>query len=275
MKTFIKWSGNKYKYASSIVKHFPSSFNTYIEPFVGSGAILLHLQPKHWIINDKNTYLIGVWREVRTDLQKFLQQYQSIAVNVMNLKTNQERVHYCRELTQRLATSQLIRLEKSALYLFLKNVSYMGVLHNHNTMYFHGFDMGFYKYSPPYVLSERFYDTLKAVNTYLTHSKGRIFNKNYSKILESAKEGDFVFLDPPYKEDHSYKFKYNDDDQPIDLTELLDQLKTLDTKGVKWLMTQADTKEVKAAFKDYKIRSFKVYRRPSKTYKKELIITNY
>ena len=52
-------------------------------------------------------------------------------------------------------------------------------------------------------------------------------------------------------------------------------LKLLYKKGVKWLMTQADTKEIKDIFKEYKIKKFEVYRANSKTYKNELIIMNY
>ena len=40
-------------------------------------------------------------------------------------------------------------------------------------------------------------------------------------------------------------------------------------------MTQADTKEVKKIFKEFKIKKFEVYRGGSKEYKNELIIMNY
>jgi len=40
-------------------------------------------------------------------------------------------------------------------------------------------------------------------------------------------------------------------------------------------MTQADTKEIKNLFKEYKIRKMEVYRGYTKTYSNELIITNY
>ena len=59
------------------------------------------------------------------------------------------------------------------------------------------------------------------------------------------------------------------------ILELYKEVKKLDKKGVKWLMTQADTKEIKDIFKEYKIKKFEVYRANSKTYKNELIIMNY
>ena len=49
MKTFIRWPGNKSKHVNKILPFIPNTFNTYIEPFVGSGALFLKLEPKTWI----------------------------------------------------------------------------------------------------------------------------------------------------------------------------------------------------------------------------------
>ena len=38
LKTFIKWSGNKSKHLRHLIQYVPKDFNTYIDPFVGSGA---------------------------------------------------------------------------------------------------------------------------------------------------------------------------------------------------------------------------------------------
>ena len=58
LKTFVKWSGNKSKHLKYILPHIPK-FERYIEPFVGSGALFLKLQPDKWIINDLNKDLIN------------------------------------------------------------------------------------------------------------------------------------------------------------------------------------------------------------------------
>ena len=50
---------------------------------------------------------------------------------------------------------------------------------------------------------------IKEVSEYLNETNGKIYNRSYEKILEKCKEGDFVFLDPPYVEDHNYGFNYN------------------------------------------------------------------
>jgi DNA adenine methylase len=115
------------------------------------------------------------------------------------------------------------------------------------------------------------------VSEYLRTSKGRIYNKDYKDILKRAKPGDFCFIDPPYIEKHSYDFNYNLDEKLDDafLLDLRAELDELNRRGVKWIMTQANTKEIKTLFKDYKVSSFRVYRNKAKLYKKELIIKNF
>lgn len=99
----------------------------------------------------------------------------------------------------------------------------------------------------------------------LNNKDGKIYNKSYESyesILKLSVEGDFVFLDPPYIENHNYKFSYNREENLDDtfLNKLLQEVKKLDIKKVKWLMTQADSVEVRTTFKDYTIKTFKVYR---------------
>jgi DNA adenine methylase len=62
LKTFIKWSGNKSKHLRHLIPHVPKDFNTYIEPFVGSGSLLLAIS---WIINDINKDLVNSWIQLQ------------------------------------------------------------------------------------------------------------------------------------------------------------------------------------------------------------------
>lgn len=41
----LKWVGNKQKFAGQISKYFPANYNTFYEPFLGSGAIMATLSP--------------------------------------------------------------------------------------------------------------------------------------------------------------------------------------------------------------------------------------
>ena len=72
LKTFIRWSGNKSKQLKHILPHIPKEYNTYIEPFVGSGALFLKIQPDKWIINDINKDIINVWKEIKNDPESII-----------------------------------------------------------------------------------------------------------------------------------------------------------------------------------------------------------
>ena len=159
-------------------------------------------------------------------------------------------------------------------------LSYMGLVTmlDDGSYVFRGFELNYYKNTiNAYIFTQKYADLLSDIGLFLRSTNGKIYNLDYKAILSKAKANDFVFLDPPYIEDHKYKFKYNNDEK-LDikfLKSLKSKVRKLDKKGVKWLMTQADTKEIRELFKEYDIIEYPVYRISRKTYTTELIIKNY
>ena len=45
LKPIIKWSGGKKDELKYILPHIPDSYSTYLEPFIGGGAVYFHLKP--------------------------------------------------------------------------------------------------------------------------------------------------------------------------------------------------------------------------------------
>jgi DNA adenine methylase len=166
---------------------------------------------------------------------------------------------------------------KASLYLILSQYAFMGQLYIKNKYYFKGFDLSVYN-NPPYK-NQDFKDNITKIHNFLNNRHGKIYNKDYKTILEKAHNGDFVFLDPPYIENHNYSFKYNKDEKlSYDfLIELYNEVKKLDEKNIKWIMTQANTKDVKQIFEEYNITKYKVYRklRKDNQHPYELIIRNF
>ena len=78
-KPFIKWVGGKGQLLSQLESLLPKDFQswedaTYIEPFVGGGAMLFHLlntypNIAHAVINDVNPDLTTCYMTVRDELQ--------------------------------------------------------------------------------------------------------------------------------------------------------------------------------------------------------------
>ena len=275
MKTFFKWQGNKSKHFKYILPELPSQYNTYIEPFIGSGALFLHLQPKKWIINDLNEDNISIWELVKNNPDYIKKEFLKFKRYFLN-KANKDKLVYCRKKTNELNT-MIKSKERTILYMLMTYCAYLGNILIHKKFNFKGIEMNIYINNRCFFLEPSYFNNLFEVSNFLSSKKGKIYNDDYKKILKKAKEGDFVFLDPPYIEDHNYRFKYNKDEK-LDskfMSELKKQCDLLDKKKVKWLMTQADTKQVRETFRGYTIKEYRVYRRGNNSYKNELVIKNY
>lgn len=274
-KTFIRWMGNKSKHLKYIIPYIPTDYDTYIEPFIGSGAVFLKLQPNKWIINDLNKDLINCWLSIKNNPEKIIELFEIFGQDFKKLSNN-NKLLYCRQITENLNKLPYDIL-RATLYMLMKYCVYMGQIYVQNKFYFNSLDLNIITNNSLQFTSEKIQDNFISVNKYLNLTFGKIYNKDYKEILRKVKKGDFVFLDPPYIEEHNYKFNYNKNENLNNnfLNELLLELKKLDKKGIKWLMTQADTKEIKNIFKDYKIIKYPVYRACNKSYVNELIIKNY
>jgi len=271
----MRWQGSKSKHLKHILPLVPTNFNTYIEPFVGSGALFLHLQPNQWIINDINTDLINLWNLVKTSPQYMISKLKYYNQKLEHLSPD-EKLKYCRKKTLEIPKKPY-GPSRTILWLVMIFCAYMGYIVNNGKYYFNGLEGKLYYEKSLYFVKDKYFKTLRSVHEYLNSSNGIIHNEDYTKILKLAKKDDFVFLDPPYIEDYNYKFNYNIG-ETIDkrfMYSLRDELRKLDNKGVKWLMTQANTPEVRTLFKGYIIHEFPVYRIRLKKYKTELIIKNY
>ena len=76
-KQLLKWIGNKQRYASQIADLIPE-YNTYIEPFLGSGAVLGTVAPVSGIAGDVLEPLVGIWQQLQTNSHALLDHYADI-----------------------------------------------------------------------------------------------------------------------------------------------------------------------------------------------------
>ncbi len=272
MKTFIRWQGNKSKHINKFKHLIPEFSGKYIEPFIGSGAMLLYLQPKEWIINDLNKDLINIWSRVKDNPRMIIDNFKEFS-EVFTTLDIKEKLKMCKKMCGEIENKEY-GIGRASDYLILGHCSYMGVIFQKNKFDIRAIDKNIYikNWNP---FNDKRSEDLKKASKFLNNTNGVIYNKDYKEVLKEAQEGDFVFLDPPYFEEHNYQFNYNKD-EVLDnafVKELLCNIKTLDTKGVKWIMTQADTRFVRDTFKDYQIYEYPVYRHSKKCYVNELVIT--
>jgi DNA adenine methylase len=72
----LKWVGNKYRYAAVIAEYLPPEFDTYYEPFVGTGAVLATMRPERAVAGDTLPTLVALLQSVQTDPETVADHYE-------------------------------------------------------------------------------------------------------------------------------------------------------------------------------------------------------
>ena len=265
MKTFIRRSGNKSRFLKKLLPLIPDFTGKYIEPFLGTGAIFLALLPEKAILNDLNTDIMEIWKLAKSDPEYMISEIEKFRKKFTPL-SKEERLKYCKNVMNNLGT--YTPNKRVVMYLCMIYTSF-------NPMDLQNGRFGSLRDHDRTLFSELYKTKLREVSKVLQNGV-KLENKDYTKILKSAKPGDFVFLDPPYIEDKKYNFEYIKNSK-FDITKLKHCLDMLTKKKVLWMMTQADTPQVRALFKGY---SFFEYINKSGfgngvRYLKEIVVMNY
>ena len=229
MKTFIRWPGNKSKYLKHILPLVPTSFNTYIEPFVGTGAVFLAIEPKRWIINDLNRDIYNIWQNVKKQLPKILVVYESFQKKFIQLTSN-DKLMLCKE-TVKAIPSMSYAFERAAMFMLMTHCAFLGFIFQKSKFVIYGLDHSLNTKKDIYFFSDTYKENINHVSRFLKSREGQIMNTDYRNVIALAKKDDFVFLDPPYIENHDYKFNYNQDQKKnldflLELSEELDVLES-------------------------------------------------
>jgi len=266
----LKWVGGKRQLMKEIIKYIPNDYNTYYEPFVGGGAVLFSLQPENAVINDINSELINVYKVIKNNLIELLE-------DLKKHKNNEKYFYKIRELDRSSEYNELSNVERASRIIFLNKTCYNGLYRVNSLGYFNA---PFGKYKNPKIINEK---RLFAIHDYFNNNNIKILNTNYYEALKDISKNDFVYFDPPYhpiSESSSFtnysKDGFDENDQ-IKLKKVCDEL---NSKGVKFLLSNSNSKLIKELYKDYKIEYVNAKRNiNSKASKrgaiKEVLVRNY
>lgn len=209
----LKWIGNKQRFAREIVNVFPNDFNTYIEPFLGSGAVLATLSPHKGIGSDIFTQLIGIWQTLKSN-PELLKQWYTERWHTMN---NGNRV----EGYERIKASYN-RVPNSADLLFLSRSCYGGVVRFRKSDGYMSTPCGIHSPINPDKFARRVDEWMHRVSG--TH----FYSMDYQDAMDNAKAGDLIYCDPPYID--SQKILYGA--QSFKFERLLQSISKCKSKGV-------------------------------------------
>lgn len=249
---FLKWVGGKRQLMSTIVEHFPKNIQSlnYIEPFIGGGAVLFHLQPKKAIINDFNVELINTYEVIKNNVDELI-------IDLKKHENDSDYFYNLRGLDRTEEFKTLTLIQRASRIIYLNKTCFNGLYRVNNAG---EFNAPFGRYKNPNIVNE---PTLKAVNKYLNSNKITIQSGDYSKILEQANNKSFVYLDPPYhplSESSNFTGYIQGGwgvEEQINLKKACDKL---NKKGVKFLLSNSSADFIKDLYKDYHISIVKANR---------------
>ena len=205
MKPFGKWAGGKRQILSRINDYVQDSIDdnpdyTYIEPFLGGGAVFFSLHPKKAIINDLNEDLINAYRIIKSGnysklidkLKEFSDEYHNAPDEFYYHIREWDRVDNWMEAHD--------DVDRAARMIFLNRTCYNGLYRVNSKGQFNT-PMG--RYRNPLICDET---NIKEIHEYLSNPENHIeiMNGSYEDAIKKAKDGDVIYIDPPYD--------YEDDD---------------------------------------------------------------
>lgn len=253
MKPIIKWVGGKRQLINEIVVNLPATYNEYYEPFVGGGAIVFYLEANHAYINDLNSELINMYKQIKIRPCKLIR-----LLNIHKENHSEEYFYSIRKLDRNTETySQLSDLEKAARFIYLNKTCFNGLCRFNKK---NEFNAPIGKYKNPLICDE---ENIKKMSLYFRESQTKFYNKDFEKFLKLPSENDFVYLDPPYdpvsvtSSFTSYQGTGFGKDEQRRLKKVCDQL---NKRRVKFMQSNADTDFIHELYKDYKIIKVKARR---------------
>ena len=247
-KPFLKWAGGKTQLINDIENLLPKSILkskfTYIEPFVGSGAVLFWMLSKFpklekAVINDINEDLINTYKTIASNPKELISILEILQndYHSLNLKEAEKKEYYYkkRELYN---TRKTEKSTQAALFIFLNRTCFNGLYRVNKS---NGFNVPIGSYKNPTICDA---ENIIAVSKAL--QRVEILCGDYEKTIDFTSDNTLFYFDPPYKPLHntssfnSYaKDDFNDDEQ-IRLRNFCSKLDSLDHT---WMLSNSDVKD--------------------------------
>lgn len=238
----VKWVGGKRQLMFELLENIPKSYNRYFEPFIGGGALFFELKPNNAYISDMNEELINLYQVVRDNVEELIKDLQKHDIS-------KEYFMQIRNIDRTKKYQNWSDVKKASRFIYLNRTCFNGMYRVNSKG---EFNVPFGNYKNPRIIDEN-----NLINCSNLLQKTEIKNADFSKILNYIQKGDFVYFDPPYvplNETSSFT-SYTKDGFDIDMQfKLRDICDELDSMGVKFMLSNSDTKLVNELYANYEIK---------------------
>lgn len=293
IKPFLKWAGGKTQLLDDIISIIPTDFKKsnfqYVEPFVGSGAVLLRLLSldefniQKAVINDINKILIETYKAIKSKHYELINCLFELNWDYYNSISFENRKLYFYEKREEYNSDEIPIIEKTALLIFLNKTCFNGLYRENSKG---KFNVPFGRYDKP-----KIYNKELISNTHSALRDVDIYQEDYYDTIKHI-DGERVlfYLDPPYRpisktsSFSSYTKNVFDDEEQIRLKRFCD---LINSKDYKFILSNSDPQNIdkndtffEDLYSDYIIKKVKARRFiNAKSDKRglinELLITNF
>jgi DNA adenine methylase len=204
VRPLLKWAGGKRQLLPQIRRFYPATFNRYIEPFFGSGAVFfdLHaagrLRGRDVVLIDSNADLIGCYETVRDDCERVasclddLARGHAVAGHSHYYAVRDERFNPLRDANRHDDGRITYTPELAAMLIYLNRTGFNGLFRLNARG---GFNVPAGRYARPGIANR---DRLRRVAEALAAPGVRLSWGSFESAGEMAGAGDFLYADPPY-----------------------------------------------------------------------------
>ena len=259
LKPIIKWSGGKSDEIKLFKKYIPHTYNIYLEPFIGGGAVYFYTNPKKAVISDVHPELIDLYQSIKDGFSEDI-------YNFMVNNKNDEETYY--KIRDEMVINS--KLDNAMRFYYQRKTCFRGMLRYNKSG---KFNIPFGKYK------NINFEELKNKNYEELLKRTDIYNKPFDYIFENYNDdNNFMFLDPPYDSEFTdYGYCKFGKEEHNKLAKCFKETK------IKCLMIIGKTKFIEDLYKDYIVEEynknykFKLYagRVGDEINVKHLVIKNY
>ena len=249
-RPFLKWAGGKRQLISEIENRLPADIDectSYVEPFIGGGAVLFHLLENRSFeevhISDLNPELILCYRTLQEDAKGVIKHISKMIESYPSEQEDRKQSYYAIREDWNSNVGKLSSLSKPkkarrvAQTLFLNKTCFNGLFRVNRKGEFN-VPIGSYV-NPSFPNSEDLLEVQKALQGVTIHEAP------FEECESWVNKDSFVYFDPPYRplSETAHFVSYSKDDfDDQDQERLATLFRDLDQRGAKLLLSNSDPK---------------------------------
>lgn len=205
----IKIQGKKTQLVDFILENIPTQYDTWIEPFMGSGVVGFNVKPEKAIFADSNPHIINFYNAIKNKeinhliVKKFLQEQGKILT-----ERGQDFYNEVRE--------KFNKTHQPLDFLFLNRSCFNGMIRFNRKLAFNvPYGHKPERFAQAYIT--KITNQVKHIAFLIENNDWQFICQDFKETIKLAKETDVIYCDPPYIGRHVDYYDSWDEQNELDL----------------------------------------------------------